>query len=104
METVIAAILGFCMLFILVSGMATLLYLIQGWAISILWAWFIVPIFTIPQISITQSIGLAIFMGVFSQYRAPKKEESQKPLQDMMSQLLKPLIAVGIGWIVKGFL
>ena len=43
---------------------------INGYVISVTWAWFIVPIFDVREISLVEAVGLAIFASVILPVRA----------------------------------
>lgn len=48
--------------FTLVLGFAS--NLVKGWALTKLWAWFVVPVFHLPVLSIVQGIGLTLVVGL----------------------------------------
>lgn len=78
------------------------LIIYRGWFVSILWAWFVTPTFSVAALSIPQAIGVsAVFSAMHPSGNTSKDSEGFKWLA---IQLLTPLFGLGIGWIVKQFL
>lgn len=70
-----------------------------GWAIALLWSWFLVPL-GVPEISIPAACGVVLLVGLFKEVKASAKGE--KDWQGQLSAVcLKPIIAVVFGWIIK---
>lgn len=85
-----------------VLAAVTALTIEQGWVLSILWGWFAVPLGA-PAISIPGAIGMAILLSTMLMRR--RREESDEPWYEaFVFHATKPLVALGIGWIVKQFL
>lgn len=80
----------------------------SGWALSVLWGWFVVPVFNVPNLSIAQAVGLSCIVSFFKSYKTgePDKDKSWVDVAVglIVSALLAPLLAVGFGWIVHLFL
>lgn len=49
----------------------------NGYALSILWAWFIAPTFHLPELSVTQAIGIAIVVNYLT-HRGIDAEKEKK--------------------------
>lgn len=75
---------------------------LRGWALSILWGWFAVPILGAPPLGIAQSIGIALVVGMLAHQYVPSKEKDVAG--PLVAMSLGPFIALFIGWIVKGFM
>jgi len=78
----------------------------SGYALSVLWGWFIVPTFDIPAISIPTAIGIALVIGFVS--KSDQTTDGSKSFADSLGELvvkafLKPSIALLIGWVVTLF-
>ena len=72
------------------------LMLLQGWALSLLWAWFVVPLGA-PAIGIVHGYGLMLVVTLCSQ--PGMKPES---LARWLSQAAaRPLLFVAVGWLFK---
>lgn len=75
----------------------------NGYALMVLWGWFVVPLFDLPPLTIAQAIGLSVLVGFLTHQRIESKED-EKPVEDTISAVLfasvKPAMALLIGWIV----
>jgi hypothetical protein len=78
----------------------------NGWVLSLLWKWFIVPIFKLPMLTVIQAIG--IFMTVnFLTVHLQNEITETKTVSDLASVfigkvLVYPLMVAGIGWLISG--
>lgn len=69
-----------------------------GWAFTTLWNWFIPDIFAeLPSLTILQGISISLVVGAL---RPRLVQKDQEP-KDAIGFLLSPLIAVGLGFILK---
>jgi len=85
-----------------VVAMILVATLLRGWALSVLWGWFVVPIFGVPALGIAQAIAVAMVVSMLTHQYVPSKE---KDTWGPWAQIfLAPLFAVGIGWIVKQYI
>jgi hypothetical protein len=80
-------------------------YLVTGWALSYLWSWFIVPQFGAGELSIAQAIGISIVVSFLTYSATEAKDERTKDEQfvAMIGHVLRPIMALAIGWIVHQF-
>lgn len=85
---------------ILAIAVLPLLIVEQGWAISILWGWFVVPL-GLPEIGIAAAIGVSITASALSS-RYRKTEDADK-WSVITYALLRPIILVLVGYLVKQF-
>lgn len=95
------------LVFVVVGGaLLTYSILANGFVISVLWGWFVVPVFGLPVLGVAQSIGLGVLVAlVCPQPAQRKKVEGEKPDGSaLISALLMPWMALLIGWIVTLFL
>lgn len=69
----------------------------KGWILATLWKWFIVPVFDMPILLISQAIGLATVWSLLS---PSSNRDDDKPFALLESSFIKPLILLIIGWIV----
>lgn len=78
--------------------------LLNGWALSLLWAWFVVPTFPVlPVLTLGQAIGLASVVSFLTyQYvdAEPKKSEA-KFLEISLNVILRPVFAVLFGLAIR---
>lgn len=100
-----------CLITIAVLGISPVLYMLNGWVLSILWKWFIVP-FGAPNISIPVAIGIAIVIGFLTKQTEskhcvddrPKETRTIDAVAQIFAAILYPFVALGIGWIVQSFI
>src|ERR1043166_870563 len=95
---------AFVMVFMSIGIVAAMIgvMILRGGVLSILWAWFAVPIFGLPAIGIAQALGISITISLLThQYVPPKDKDNWTPV---VTAFLTPLFALRIGWIVKGYL
>lgn len=53
--------------------------LINGWVLSILWAWFIIPIFGIHALTFAQALGLCTIVNLLANRRIENFEKTAPP-------------------------
>lgn len=76
------------------------------WVLSVLWGWFVIPVFNVPNLSVVQAVGLAMVVS----YLTKKHEsDSKKELSDVIATLVVevvfvPLTALLLGWIIVQFI
>lgn len=80
----------------------------EGYAISVLWGWFVVPVFHAPPLHLAQAIGLDLVVSVF-RWTVPSKADYDEPLSSsaprtLSFRLLTPGIALLFGAVVRCFL
>jgi hypothetical protein len=75
----------------------------QGFVLSKLWEWFLVPL-GVHGIGVTQAIGVMVLVGLCAHQSKNIKEEWEKDIEQVSVQflvyeLLNPLLLLVIGWI-----
>jgi hypothetical protein len=74
--------------------------MLEGWAISVLWGWFMVPAFGLPELRIPFAVGLALIVGMLT-YRVRKDEDVPDTAHLLVHGLVTPFVFLAIGWFVK---
>ena len=82
---------------------------ITGFVLSVLWRWFIIPIFSLPPLSIPQATGIAIIVEFLTTYQDQRQGEDDKGLTEKIIKSLfyaicYPMIILGLGWVIQLFL
>lgn len=94
-----------CLIAILLTPFSLLLY---AWVLSILWGWFIIPVFDVDPLSIPLAIGLSLVSGMFRSSPKPTNNESKDAVSlagwAFGVMFLQPLILLLFGWIVTWFM
>lgn len=87
-----------------VAGVLVGSVLINGYVLSILWVWFLVPL-GLPAISIAHSIGIAMIASWLTyQDDASKQDEKGSGLRLFLLLIVRPLLTLGIGYVAKQFI
>jgi hypothetical protein len=81
----------------------------NGYALSVLWGWFVVPTFNLPQLSIAAAIGIAMVVGYLTKQEItdPKDEDrsfTEKMVRATIFAIVKPGFALLFGWVVHLFM
>ena len=83
--------------------------LLNGWALSILWGWFVVPLFNLPALPVLYAIGIGFIASLLRPTPTTSEKEDK---EDIAVRIVKaitqivalPLSAVLFGWIVHSFI
>ena len=81
----------------------------SGYALSILWDWFVVPTLNLEPISIPIAIGLAIVVSYLTNHTDSTQENNGDTFSEILLNLIgrtlvKPTMALFIGWVVTFFI
>jgi putative Mn2+ efflux pump MntP len=60
---------------------------LNGWVLTILWNWFIIPVFHLPQLTIVQAIGVVMVIGYLTKEVDINKEEKGTPKERLWKSL-----------------
>lgn len=102
-ETSTASCVGWLLIAVLLTPVH---WVLDGWVLSILWGWFAVPTFGLPALSIPTAIGLRVILGYLTPMPGNHNQKDDKPHGERMAEavltvLMKPLIGLFFGWLVK---
>ncbi|MBU4347936.1 hypothetical protein KJ671_00275 [Patescibacteria group bacterium] len=104
--------------------------ILRGYVLSVLWGWFIVPVFHLPELTLAVAIGIAMIMSIITHQHSTKKYENDikkikstwsnehynkleaKEAKEALSSIitlitnlyLNLLLVLFIGWIVHLFM
>lgn len=73
----------------------------SGYATSVLWGWFIVPVFGLDPLSIPAAIGISMVVSFLAK-DVPDHEEG-KPFADVMAEAVGVAIARPLFTLISGF-
>ena len=80
----------------------------SGWVLAKLWAWFIVPTFNAPFLSIPVAIGISLIIGFTAKNHNVKTEETEGIWEAIVSSTLRaaliPSASLLTGYIVTFFM
>jgi hypothetical protein len=91
------------MMAIIAIGFMFVAAMLEGWALSMMWGWFIVPVFHAPSLRIPYAIGLALVVGMLT-HRVRKEEDTPDLPTFIIHGLVMPFAFIATGWIVKLFI
>ncbi len=72
--------------------------ILRGLVLSVLWGWFIVPVFGLPVLGILPAFGVALIVTYLVGYRGKKEGTT------WLDVFTGPLITLVFGWIVHLFM
>ena len=76
-----------------------------GLAISMMWAWFVVPLFALPALSIPQAFGLVLLARMVVWHRPERKKEGDGFGKVLANAFVHPPLYAGmfllVGYVVK---
>jgi len=98
-------IIGLITVFVVTAVLSALW---NGYALSVLWRWFVVPVFGVPALSVCYAIGVSIVVSYLThsyQSTASDGKTWQKQFADSLAYCsAKPAIALLFGWVVTLFI
>jgi len=75
----------------------------SGFVLTNLWAWFIVPSFGVPALSIPAAVGLTIIASYLTHKSGiieDGKGMTEKIITSTTHMALKPALSLALGWVV----
>lgn len=80
----------------------------KGYVLTALWAWFVVPTFSLPDLALAPAIGLALVVSFLTRQsyatKEPEGDFSTRMARAIVHALLVPTLVLGIGWVVHQFM
>jgi len=77
----------------------------QGFVLSLLWKWLIVPVFQTPTLGLAGAIGITLIVNHLTKSVDTDEEFNISDLSDkILTTITMPLIALGMGWLVQFFI
>jgi hypothetical protein len=80
-----------------------------GWVLSVLWVWFIVPIFNAPVLGLVPAIGIRLIVGYLTVDLAAARKRDEGGYWEKFCKW--PLVGMifsgfilGVGWIIHQFM
>lgn len=95
-----------------IVGVVTLMVVgavLNGYALSVLWGWFVVPTFGAPPLLIVPAIGISLVVSYLTHQMPNSKDEDDRAFGQMVAHrtgitIGKPLFALFFGWIIHLFM
>jgi hypothetical protein len=86
-----------------IAGVILLSAIWEGYALAVLWGWFIVPVFKLPELRVPVAMGLVLIISFLSHGSSPQKNEDLEWWVPLLTLAIKPLLVLGFGWLIKLF-
>lgn len=84
----------------IVAGLPLLLLVsscVNGWVLTKLWAWFMVPIFHLPALTLWPAIGVAMVIR-FLTYQDTNNKRGIG--ESVALAVIQPIVSLGFGWLI----
>jgi len=81
--------------------------LLNGWVLTKLWGWFIVPAFELPSLTLLPAIGIGLVVSLLTHQHVHNDygDDKAKALASALgAMILSPLMSLAIGYIVTLFM
>jgi len=106
MTKILVTVIVFAGVFAVAGAVVLANVLVHGWALTLLWNWYAVPFAGAPPLSIPMGIGLTALVAVILGQRGlvGPKDPEEKEFVRVLTPFVRPLLAVLIGWIARGYL
>lgn len=80
----------------------------SGYALAVLWGWFVVPTFHFPELSVPVAYGLWLIIGYMTYQEVDPKGLEEKSagvlvVEALIKAVLRPAFALAMGWVVHLF-
>lgn len=93
------------LLFAGIPGMIAISAILNGFVLTKLWAWFIVPQFGLVALRIPFAIGISLVVGFLTHQTDTNKEENKSSFGTQFGlMILRPFMMLFTGWIVQMFI
>lgn len=76
----------------------------SGYVLSIVWGWFIVPIFHLPPLTVAQAISVSLVFGLFRSHTSCAKDKDEPSWAPLLTAFLAPLLVLAFGAILRHWL
>lgn len=95
--------LSFLTSFLLAAVVLALAVLLEGYILSVMWGWFMAPVFSLPRLGIAPAIGIALVINFLTHQHVPS--DKKVDLGEVLWRIFfTPFSALFIGYIVHSFM
>jgi hypothetical protein len=82
--------------------------IINGFVLTVLWGWFVIPLFSLPPLNIPQAIGISIIVSYLTHRKTETEDKDEgfwtKIISIFLYIILYPALVLCIAWVVQLFL
>jgi hypothetical protein len=95
--------------FLILIALGVLSVLVRAYLVQVMWSWFVVQFFGLPQLTLLVSVGIIYICSMvtgtnFANYSAIKDRDIAEVLKYQANSLVTYLIAFGFAWLFKTIL
>ena len=75
----------------------------NGYALSVLWGWFVAPAFGLPELSVVSAVAIAMIIGCLTKQYTGNKDDDisiKKMLKIVFVTILRPSFSLFFGYIL----
>ena len=94
---ILGSLVAFAALVILIAPMS----LYFAWAATHLWAWFVAPVFSVPNLTVLQAWGITLTLSMLKPEIDFSKSGDKDWASGILGIILAPLFALGFGYAIK---
>lgn len=76
----------------------------KGYAVSVLWGWFVVETFNVPEMSIPVAMGVCLMFSIQRRGKSEELELDQETFIKILTATLLPFFYLGVGFIYLQFI
>lgn len=81
----------------------------RGYVLSVLWSWFMVTTFNLPELAVFPAMGVSLVILYMTYHHKPNlvednRSDAHKILESFLIIFLYPLVILGIGWVYNQFM
>lgn len=80
-----------------------LVWILNGFALKVIWGWFMVPVFGLPALTIPAALGIGILVSYLTQNSVSPDQQTGRRWT-AMQLLARPILALGLGALVHLFM
>jgi len=73
--------------------------MLNGWVVSVLWDWYIVPLLGANSIGMAGGIGIALIVTAMTYQRNAESGEVKNLFESILESLLRSVIILGLGFL-----
>lgn len=84
---------------ILALGVSIISIILNGFALSVLWGWFVAPAFGLPELSVGYAMGIAVLIDMLN----PTSQKPDSIEAVIANAVLRPIFTLIFGWLILQF-
>ena len=95
------------MRYVVALMLSGLVFVWRAFAVTVLWTWFIVPLFALPPLPVAGAVGIMVVAALLVPNRADKTDLKDLPMEKVVGMAVTAgncaAVALLVGWVAKLF-